>query len=147
MKKSRVLGLRYYGQQMKDYEQVKSLAEKNNLSMSDAGKRLVNRGLQHINNPEPLVKEKPKVVTKVVKQLVYVNGPDDNKEHIEVDPKSEQHPSGDKLMTRDQSKSTSNAQDKKEVSTKDEDNKWIKIGVGVLAGSFLVYRLYAWLTA
>lgn len=60
-KKRAVLGLRYGPKDIKEYDRVIQLAKENDLSKSAAGKLLVNRGLTHTDNPEPLVKkvEKP----------------------------------------------------------------------------------------
>lgn len=54
------LGLKYYGSKKREeYNKVVELAKKNNLSKSAAGRLLIKQGLIHMNNPKPLIKEKP----------------------------------------------------------------------------------------
>jgi len=103
-----------YGKREKNiYEQVMDLVKKSNLPKSRAQLLLVERGLQHTQNPEPLVKTviKEVPVEKIVEKVVYRDRPKQNEhiqehvsteEHIRGDPpKSGQHPSADKLMTQD----------------------------------------------
>lgn len=110
-----------YGQPEENiYEQVIELVKKNNLPKSRAQLLLVERGLQHTNNPKPIVKEKvvyrdkikevplEKIVEKVVYQDRSEPKPEPKhlgegiQEHIQGDPpKSGQHSSADKLMTQD----------------------------------------------
>ncbi|MBA7555756.1 hypothetical protein ES705_48440 [subsurface metagenome] len=64
-----------YGIPEKDvYQQVLDLAKKNNLAKSRAQLLLVERGLTHTNNPEPLIKEVEKKV--YVDRPVYIHNPD-----------------------------------------------------------------------
>ena len=50
-----------YGEPEKElYKQVIDLVKKNNLAKSRAQLLLVERGLQHTHNPEPIIKEIPK---------------------------------------------------------------------------------------
>ena len=67
MKETVVLGLRYYGGGMRDYYKVKKLAEEKNVSLSEMGRILVNRGLHYSENP--VIIEKP------VEKIVYVDRP------------------------------------------------------------------------
>lgn len=120
-----LLGLRYGPKDIVDYHKVMELVKENGLSKSEAGKRLIRRGLTHMDNPEPLVKEKivevpvekavlrdrypyckdcrgqpePKHLGESVEEHI-TNEP--IQEHIQGDPlKSGQHPSADKLMPQD----------------------------------------------
>jgi len=122
-----LLGLRYGPKDIADYHKVMELVKKNELSKSEAGKRLIRRGLTHMDNPEPLVKEKivevpvekpvfrdrypyckdcrgqPEPEPKHLGESVEEHITDEPiQEHIQGDPpKSGQHPSADKLMTQD----------------------------------------------
>ncbi|GAI81571.1 unnamed protein product, partial [marine sediment metagenome] len=72
MKETIVLGIRYTGQEMKDYRRVKELAEKNKDPLSTTGKLLINRGLTHTDNPEPLVKVVEKIKEVPIEKIVKV---------------------------------------------------------------------------
>lgn len=147
MQETKVLGIRFSGsKEMKSYNQVKELADENKLFMSGAGKLLINRGLQHTNNPEPLVKPEPKVITKIVPQLVYVNRPD-NTEHIGESQEPQQHLSGDKLMTGNKADLSPNALEVKKSPPEDREDFWAKVVLYGLGGSFIVYKVYDWFTA
>ena len=111
-----------YGLPEKDiYQQVIDLVKKENLAKSRAQLLLVKRGLEHMHNPEPLIKtvikevpvEKIKTVIKEVP--VYKSPPKVDKstqehvamddhitdEYIGGDTKSEQRRFGDKPTTQD----------------------------------------------
>ena len=119
-----------YGEPEKDiYQQVIDLVEKERIAKSRAQLLLVKRGLQHTNNPEPLIKEKviyrdrevpvEKIKTVIkevpVEKIVYRSPPKVDKptqehvamddhitdEYIRGDTKSEQRPSGDIRTTQD----------------------------------------------
>lgn len=100
------------------YEQVIDLVKKNNIAKSRAQLLLVERGLKHIQNPEPIIKTvvKEVPVEKVIKEVVYKSPPKVDKstpqEHVGIDEhitdesigggqRSGQHPSADTLMTQD----------------------------------------------
>jgi len=122
-----------YGEPERDiYEQVITLQKKNNIPKSRAQLLLVERGLKHVSNPEPLIKtvvkevpvEKIKTVIKEVSKDKYsyckdCNGRPEPKvdkstqepvsltdhikdESIGGDHKTGQHLSGDTLMTQDE---------------------------------------------
>lgn len=115
-----------YGEPEKDiYQQVIDLVEKERIAKSRAQLLLVKRGLEHMHNPEPLIKtvvkevpvEKIKTVIKEVpvEKVVYKSPPKvdtSTQEHVSIDEhiteesiggdhKAGQHPSGDTLMTQD----------------------------------------------
>lgn len=110
------------------YEQVMALVKENGVPKSTAQLLLVERGLKHVSNPEPLIKtvvkevpvEKIKTVIKEVpvEKVVYKSAQKEGKstphtgEHVSIeehitdegiggDHKAGQHPSGDTLMTQD----------------------------------------------
>ena len=119
-----------YGEPDKDiYRQVLDLVEKERIAKSRAQLLLVKRGLQHTQNPEPLVKTVKEVVEKFVpkdrypyckdcngKPKVDLSTPQEHlgtqepvsiEEHITDesiggDHKTGQHLSGDTLMTQDE---------------------------------------------
>jgi len=111
-----------YGLPEKDiYQQVINLVKKENLAKSRAQLLLVERGLKHVSNPEPLIKtvvkevpvEKIKTVIKEVpvEKIVYRDKIKSTQEHVAmdhigVDNTSEQRRSGDKPTTRDKAVST-----------------------------------------
>ena len=105
------------------YEQVIDLVKKENLAKSRAQLLLVKRGLEHMHNPEPLIKtvikevpvEKIKTVIKevpVYKSPPKVDTTPHTEEHVSIEEhitdesiggghKTGQHLSGDTLMTQD----------------------------------------------
>jgi len=114
-----------YGEREKElYRQVIDLVKKNNLAKSRAQLLLVERGLQHTQNPEPIIKTviKEVPVEKIVEKVVYKSPPKVDKstphieEHVSIDEhitdesiggdhKTGQHPSGETLMTQDKADS------------------------------------------
>lgn len=155
-----------YGQPEKDiYQQVIDLVEKERIAKSRAQLLLVERGLQHTQNPEPLVKtvikevpvEKIKTVIKEVP--VYRDPPkvekstqehvaaDDHitEEHIKGDLQNTgQRASADKLTTRDKagppSSSSTALKEKKSAKEKNGVSGWaIAGGLGVVG--LLIYWL------
>ena len=99
-----------YGEPEKDvYYKVIEMVKNNGLPKSRAQLLLVKRGLEHTENPKPLVKTVIKEVP--VEKVVYRDRPKQDEhiqehvgieEHIQGDPpKSGQHLSADKLMTQD----------------------------------------------
>lgn len=98
-----------YGEPEKDiYRQVIDLVEKNRIAKSRAQLLLVERGLHHTNNPEPLIKEKivyrdrEVPVEKIVEKVVYKSLP-------KVDKHTQEHVRGDDHIT-EQSASKGQAQ-------------------------------------
>lgn len=166
MKETVVLGIRYTGQEMKDYRRVKQLAEQNKDPLSTTGKLLINRGLTHTDNPEPLVKTVKEVVEKVVAKDRYpyckdcsgkpkvdksTQEPVAMDDHITDDigegVQSQQHLSGDKLMTGDKAEPSPNTALDIKKSPNDEGSNlggWIMLG-GILTVLFgpVVYRWLA----
>ena len=99
-----------YGIPEKDiYQQVIDLAKKNNLAKSRAQLLLVERGLVHTQNPEPLIKEVEKkvYVDRPVEKVVYKDRPKEEHitEHLSNElgegKKTQLRPSADKLSTGD----------------------------------------------
>lgn len=104
-----------YGIPEKDiYQQVIDLAKKNDLAKSRAQLLLVERGLVHTNNPEPLIKEVEKKVYvdrpgKTIEKKVYVPvlTPTPKDEHIKEpkpkekkeDPKEEESSSNGSIWS------------------------------------------------
>jgi len=127
------------------YEQVIDLVKKNNLSRSRTQLLLVKRGLQHTQNPEPLVKEK--VVYK--DKIVYRDPPKVDKstphiqEHITDEQIGESHhntgerASATKLTTRDRADSPSSpdtALGEKKVAKEDSGLGWLVVGIAGIVG-------------
>jgi len=164
-----------YGVPEKDiYQQVIDLVEKERIAKSRAQLLLVKRGLQHTQNPEPLiktvVKEVPveKIKTVIKKVPVYISPPKVDKstphiqEHVSLDEhitdegiggdhKTGQHPSGDTLMTQDKAdppnKKALEAKKSPEVVSGEEKKGiggWIALG-GFLAVIFTP-MVYRWCT-
>jgi len=57
MRETKVLGVRFTGEEMKVYRRIEGLTE-GKFFVSDVARALINRGLEHIDNPGPLIKEK-----------------------------------------------------------------------------------------
>lgn len=136
------------------YEQVIELVKKNNIAKSRAQLLLVKRGLEHTQNPEPIIKEKvvykdrikevPKIVYK--DKIVYRDIPKSEEhiqEHVQGDPpKAEQRYSGDTLATQDRADPPSNkALEEKKSPQKKGVNGWaIMGGLGLLG--LVVYLIF-----
>lgn len=157
-----LLGLRYGPKDIVDYQKVMELVERNGLSKSGAGKRLIRRGLTRMDNPEPLVKEK--IVEVSVEKPVFrdrypyckdCRGQPEAKpeakhagetvqehitdepiqEHIAGDPpKTGQRPSGDMLTIQERADPPFNKALEKEKSP-DKDTNWggLITGISLLA--------------
>lgn len=142
------------------YEQLMDLVKKENLPKSRAQLLLVERGLQHTNNPEPLIKEKvvykdtPAIEKVVYKdRIVYKDRP--KEEHIKEHLTNElvggndkgQRASADKLTTRDKadppSSSSKALKEKKSAKEGNGIGGWIALG-GFLTVIFapMVYRWF-----
>ena len=149
-----VLGLRYGPKDIEDLYKVIELAKKNSLSKSEAGKRLVNRGLTHTDNPEPIVKEKVIYKDRPVEKIVYRDRPKQDEhiqEHVGGDNQTGQHLSGDILMTRDKADPPNNtALGLKKSPKKDSPDKGSNLGGWIALGGFLALIfgpvVYSWLT-
>lgn len=166
-----------YGLPEKDiYQQVIDLVKRENLAKSRAQLLLVKRGLQHTNNPEPLIKtvikevpvEKIKTVIKEVpvEKVVYKSAQKEGKstqEHVAMDDhitdesiggdhKAGQHLSGDTLMTQDKAdppnKKALEAKKSPESNSSSEEKKGI--GGWIALGGFLTVifapMVYRWCT-
>lgn len=146
MKEHRVLGLQYYGDEMKDYHRVVNIAKEEGLSLSKTGKLLVNKGLMHKDNPEPLVKIKEKVV--------YRDRPEEHiREHlsdIKLGQANEkgQRASDDRLTNPNKAKSdlasSKVALEEKKSSSGEAVGKWI--GGGILVSVIVGSLFYKWFT-
>jgi len=159
-----------YGVPEKDiYQQVIDLVEKERIAKSRAQLLLVKRGLAHMGNPEPLIKEKVVYrdrevpVEKIVEKVVYKSPPKVDKstpqEHVGIEDhiidepvkadlqNAGQRASADKLTTRDKADppSPSTALEK-EKSAKEGNGigGWIALG-GFLAVIFGPV-VYSWFT-
>ncbi|MBA7591534.1 hypothetical protein ES708_33693 [subsurface metagenome] len=145
-----LIGTRYGLPEKKTYEQVLDLAKKNNLAKSRAQLLLVERGLVHTNNPEPLVKEKvvykdrPPVEKVVYKEkIVYKDKPEDRiTEHLSDEliggnADKGQRPSDDKLTSPNKANPLL-ALDEKKSSNNSNVGSWI-VGLSVLG--VIIYGL------
>lgn len=148
-----------YGESDKDiYQQVIDLVNKERIAKSRAQLLLVQRGLHHTQNPEPLIKEKVvykdrvKEVPKVVEKVVYKSPP--SQEHIGIDEpvkadlqNAGQRASADKLTTRDKADPPSSStalETKKSASEENGISGWkIAGGLGI-AGviGYIAYRIW-----
>ena len=160
MKLTDILPIEKWAELEKDiYRQVIDLVKKNNIAKSRAQLLLVERGLQHTQNPEPLVKtvirEVP--VEKVVEKVVYKSPPKVDKstphiqEHVSIDEhikgdlqNTGQRASADKLTTRDKADPPSSSsialKEKKSASEKNGISGWsIAGGLGIVG--LLIYIL------
>lgn len=162
-----------YGEPDKDiYQQVIDLVKKERIAKSRAQLLLVKRGLAHMGNPEPLIKEKVVYrdrevpVEKIVEKVVYKSPPKVDKptqehvamddhitdEYIGGDTKSEQRRFGDKPTTQDKAVSPPNTALDIEKSPKAGlDGKKDKgIGGWIALGGFLTVifapMVYRWFT-
>lgn len=144
------------------YEQVMALVKENGIPKSTAQLLLVERGLQHTQNPEPLVKTviKEVPVEKIVEKVVYKSPPkvDESTPHIEEhvsieehitdghiqgdSPKSGQHPSADKLMTQDKADPPVTALGEKKSATKENGISGWKIAGGLGIAGIVFYMGY-----
>jgi len=157
-----------YGLAEKDiYQQVIDLVEKERIAKSRAQLLLVERGLKHVSNPEPLVKEKvvyrdrkvpvEKIKTVIkevpVEKIVYRDPPKVDKStrehvamddhitdgHIRGDTEFEQRPSADIRTSQDKAVSPLNTALDIEKSAKadSDDKKGNGIGGWIALGGFL----------
>lgn len=124
-----------YIQDTKDtYDQIMDLVKENNIPKATAQLLLVERGLVHSNNPEPLVKE--------VEKVVYRDRP--KEEHITEDLTeldggkiTQQRPSADKLSTGDKA-NPHLALDEKKSANNSNVGGWL-LGLGIVG--VIVYGL------
>ncbi len=144
-----------YGELEKNvYDQVIELVKKNNIAKSRAQLLLVERGLQHTQNPKPLIKTviKEVPVEKIVEKVVYRDPPKQDEhiqehvgleEHIQGDPpNSGQHPSADKLMTQDKADPPVTALGEKKSATKENGISGWKIAGGLGIAGIVFYMGY-----
>ena len=155
------------------YEKVIELVEKNSIPKSTAQLLLVKRGLQHTQNPEPLVKTVKEVVEKLVPKDRYPYCKDCNGKpkvdlstpqkhlgtqehvamddpitdgHIRGDTESEQRPSADIRTTQDKAVSPRDtALDVKKSAKADSDGKKGVSGWAIVGGAGLISLLIYWL--
>jgi len=145
-----------YGESKKDiYEQVMDLVKKNSIAKSEAQFLLVQRGLQHTTNPEPLVKEvpkdrysyckdckgrpKPKIVDQGLSKEPVAREVHITDESIGGDHKTGRHLSGDTLMTQDKADSPNKKALEAKKSPEDDGSGEEKKGIGgwIALGGFL----------
>jgi len=150
---SATITTRYGIPEKSTYEKVMEIVNKERIAKSRAQLLLVERGLHHTDNPEPLVKEKvvyrdkpvEKVVTQVVEKVVYRDKPAVNqgtREHIGGS-NTEQRPSAGKLTTRDKADPPSDtALEEKKPATGNGSLGWVLGGVGVLGLIWYLYHKY-----
>jgi len=129
------------------FREVLKLVEQNNIPKSTAQLLLVERGLVHTNNPEPLVKEVEKVVYRdrpPVEKVVYRDRP--KEEHITEHLSDEliggkadkgQRPSDDKLTSPNKANPLL-ALDEKKSSNNSNVGSWI-FGLGI--AGVIIYGL------
>jgi len=132
------------------YEQLMDLVKKENLPKSRAQLLLVERGLQHTNNPEPLIKEKvvykdtPAIEKVVYKdRIVYKDRP--KEEHIKEHLTNElvggndkgQRASADKLTTPNEANPLL-ASDEKKSANNSSVGGWL-LGLGI--AGVIIYGL------
>jgi len=145
------IGLRYGPNDIGQYHKVIDLAKNQGLSNSETGKRLIGRGFKHMDNPGPLVKVVEKIkevpVEKIVKEIVYRDPPKVDKstqepvamedhitdEYIGGGVQSQQHLSGDKLMTGDKAEPSPDTALDIKKSPNDEGINWGGWIIGILA--------------
>ncbi len=156
-----------YGEPEKDiYQQVIDLVKKESIAKSRAQLLLVQRGLQHTQNPEPLVKEKVvyrdrvKEVPKIVEKVVYKSPPKVDKptpqEHVGVDDhiidepvkadpqNAGQRASADKLTTRDKADppSPSTALEEEKSAPKENGGSGWAVAGGLGLVGLLLYLVF-----
>jgi len=146
-----------YGEPEKDiYRQVIDLVKNENIAKSRAQLLLVERGLQHTHNPEPIIKTvvKEVPVEKIVEKVVYKSPPKVDKstsqrhlgiqEHITGDLQNAgQRASADKLTTRDKADPPSSPalETKKSASEENGISGWgIAGGLGIVG--LLLYLIF-----
>jgi len=134
------------------YEQVIDLVKKENIARSRAQLLLVERGLQHTHNPEPLVKEKvvykDKIVYRDRPEGKHLSPPEGIQEHITDEQiggsNTGQRASGDNLTIRDKADPPHTAlEEKKSPSDTTRDSlNWVGwLGLSGVIG-FIAYRVY-----
>lgn len=144
-----------YGDPDKEiYQKVMDIVAKENIPKSRAQLKLVERGLQHLGNPGPLIKEKtiyrdrPPVI-KTVEKVVYKDRPKSKTEHIKGDQDiSQQRPSGDTLSTGDKAGSPLDALGiKKSPPVDKKKDDWVGgfFAVGAIAALFALPHILEWL--
>jgi len=152
------IGLRYGPKDMDQYHRVRKIAEELKESLSGTGKLLIAKGIQHKDNPEPLVKEKvvyrDKVVPveKVVEKLVYRDRPAVNhatEEHIRgADRNSQEGALSAKLTSGDKADSPSSSKGntalgEKKADTQESGLGWLVLGAGIAGVVLYFWKRYS----
>jgi len=137
------IGLRYGPKDIDQYHRVRKIAEEIKQSLSATGKLLVAKGIQHKDNPEPLVKEKVVYKDRPVEKVVYRDRPRGIQEHITDEHIGEPHhntgerASATKLTTRDRAGSPSSpdtALGEEKVAKEDSGLGWLVVGIAGIVG-------------
>jgi len=127
------IGLRYGPKDMDQYHKVREIAEEIKQSLSATGKLLVAKGIQHQDNPEPLVKEKVVYRDKPVVNHVteeHIRGADRNSQEGALSAKLT---SGDKADSPSSSKGNT-ALGEKKADTEGSGLGWLGLGILAIAG-------------
>jgi len=147
------IGLRYGPKDIDQYHRVRKIAEELKESLSGTGKLLIAKGIQHKDNPEPLVKEKvvyrdrPVVKEKVVyrdKPVVnqgtqeHIRGADRNSQEGALSAKLT---SGDKADPPSSSKANP-ALGEKKADTNDSGLGWLLGGIAIAGAVYYLVRRY-----
>ena len=144
------IGLRYGPKDIDQYHRVHQIAKELKESISGTGKLLIAKGIQHKDNPEPLVKEK--VVYRdrpVVKEkVVYRDKPVVNQgtqEHIRgADRNSQEGALSAKLTSGDKADSPSSSKGNTALGEKKADTQESGLGWLVLGAAITGVVLYFW---
>ena len=134
------------------YEKVMKIVKDEGLAKSRAQFLLVQRGLQHTENPGPLVKEKvvykDRPVEKVIEKVVYRDRPAVNKgtqEHIRgADPNSQEGALSAKLTPGDKADPPSSPKGNTALGEKKADTEGSGLGWLVLGAGIAGVVLYFW---
>lgn len=134
------------------YEKVIEMVNKEGIAKSRAQLLLVERGLHHTDNPEPLVKEKvvykDRPVEKIVEKVVYRDKPAVNQgtqEHIRgADPNSQEGALSAKLTSGDKADPPSSSKGNTALGEKKADTEGSGLGWLVLGAGITGVVLYFW---
>lgn len=149
---SSTITTRYGVPEKSTYDKVMEIVKKERIAKSRAQLLLVERGLHHTDNPEPLVKEKvvyrDRPVEKVVEKVVYRDRPAVNKgtqEHIRgADRNSQQGALSAKLTPGDKADPPSSSKGNTALGEKKADTEGSGLGWLVLGAGITGVVLYLW---